>query len=109
MYLTCLAQQVDVICGDAKPSRSFRTKTHKTERTESKGNVHPEPFNGLVITVARVEVSSLNRDQPLYDLVCMEHIDNNAYDIPECTESEYDVWDCCFVQLLSYGLLRQAR
>ena len=33
----------------------------------------------------------------------MEYIDNNAYEITACPESHYDMWDCCFVQLYSYG------
>ena len=30
---------------------------------------------------------------------CTEYIDNNAYDIHECPDSEYNMWDCCFIHL----------
>ena len=71
-------------------------KTHNTERMDSKSNVHSEPLNGLVNTVARFEVSRLNRDQRIYDRVCMEYIDNSAYEITACPEFNYGMWDCCF-------------
>ena len=95
MYLARIAQQVDIICGDGNQAWYFRTKkTHKIERTDIKGNVILEPLIGLANTVARFEVSRLNRDQPFYDCVCMEYIDNNAYEITACPESYYDLWDC---------------
>ena len=78
-------------------------KKHTTTITDSKGNVHPEPLNGLVNTVARFEVARLNRNQPLVDRVCMEHIDNNAYDITACPQSHYDMWDCFSFSYCSYG------
>ena len=73
------------------------------ERTDTKCTFHPNPFNGLINTVARFEVARLNQGQPLYHRVCMEYIDNNSYEITECPESHYDMWDCCFIQLFSYG------
>jgi len=103
MYMTCLAQQVDIICGYANQAWASVQKTHKTDITYSKSNVHPEPLNGLVNPVAHFEVARLNRGQPLYHSVCMEYIDNNAYEITACHESHYDMWDCCFIQLFSYG------
>jgi len=33
----------------------------------------------------------------------MEYIDNNAYVLTECLQAKYDMWDRCFIQLLSYG------
>ena len=54
MCLTCLAQQVDIVCGDGNQAWYFRAKEHKKERTDTKGNVHPEPLNGLVNNVARL-------------------------------------------------------
>ena len=79
------------------------TSVHLTRPREltAKYNVHPEPLNGLVNTVARFEVSRLNRGQPLVYSVCMEYIDNNAYEITACPESRYDMWDCCCIQLFS--------
>ena len=79
--------------------------THKAERTDALGNLHPEPLNGLVNTVARFEVSRYNRGQPLYERVCIEYIDNNAYEVTSCLESHYNMWDCCFIQIYSYGTL----
>ena len=76
---------------------------HKKERTNAQGNVHLEPLNGQVNTVARFEVARLNRNQQFYNRVSMEYIDNNAYDITECLESHYDMWDCCFMHFFSYG------
>ena len=73
------------------------------EITDAQGNVHPEPLNGLVNTVACFEVARLNRDQQVYHRVCMEYIDNNAYDTTESHESHYDMWECCFIQLFSCG------
>ena len=32
----------------------------------------------------------------MYHRVCMEYIDNNAYDITECPNSKCDTWDCQF-------------
>ena len=64
-----LSHKVDIVCGDGNQSWYFRSKTHKTERTDALGNLHPEPLNGLVNTVARFEVSSFNRGQPLFDCV----------------------------------------
>ncbi len=49
-----------------------------------------------------VEISRI-RGHPVYDRVCMEYTDNNAYDILECPDSAYSMWDCCFPQLFSYG------
>ena len=104
MYLTCLAQQVDIVCGDGHQAWYFRSENHKIETTDTKGNVHLDPLNGLVNTVARVEVARLHRGQPLDHRVCMEYIENNSYDITECPESHYDLWDCCFIQLYAYGM-----
>ena len=59
----------------------------------------------MVNTVARFEVSRYNRGQPLFDRVCMEYIDNHAYDITSCPESHYTMWNCCFIRLYSYGKL----
>ena len=84
---------------------TVRSKTHKAERTDSLGNGHPEPLNGLVNTVARFEVSRYNKGQPLCDRVCMEYVDNNSYEVKSCPESQYNMWDCCFTQLFSYGKL----
>ena len=97
MYLFSL--QVDIVCGDGNQAWYVRFKTHRIERTDPRGNLHLEPLTGLVNTVARFEISRLNRGQPLFDRVCMEYIDNNAYGITVCPESHYDMGDCCFVQL----------
>ena len=104
--MTCLSLQVDIVCGDGNQALYFRSNTHKTERTDPRGSLHPEPLNGLVNTVERFEVSRFNRGQPLFDRACMEYIDNNAYDITACPESHSDMWDCCFVQFYSYGKFR---
>ena len=32
----------------------------------------------------------------------MEYVDNNSYEVKASPEAaDYDVWDCCFIQLLS--------
>ena len=49
-------------------------------------NGHPEPLNGLVNAVARLEVSRYNQGLPLYDRVCMECVDNNSYEAKSCPE-----------------------
>ena len=103
MDLRCISLQVDIVCGDANQAWYFRSKTHKTERTDPLGNLQPDPLNGLVNTVARFEVSRVNKGRPLFERVCMEYMDNNADEITTCPESHYDMWDCCFVQLFSYG------
>jgi hypothetical protein len=61
MYLRCLAQQVDIVCGDGNQAWYFRSQNNRTERTDAIGHLHSEPLNGLVNTVARFEVSRLNR------------------------------------------------
>ena len=34
----------------------------------------------------------------------MDYVDNNAYEIKANPEAAaYDMWDCCFIQLFSYG------
>ena len=34
----------------------------------------------------------------------MEYVDNNAYEVKANPEAaDYDMWGCCFIQLLSYG------
>ena len=77
---------------------------NKAERTDPTGEGHPEPLNGLLNTVARFEVARLNHDQPVYNRVAMEYVDNNAYEIKANPEAaDYDMWDCCFIQLFSYG------
>ena len=105
MYLQCLAHKVDIVCGDGNQSWYFRSKTHKAERTDALGNGHPEPLNGLVNTVARFEVSRYNKGLPLYDRACMAYVDNKSYEVKSCPESQYNMWDCCFIQLFSYGKL----
>ena len=105
MCLQCLSHQVDIVCGDGNQSWYFRSKTHKAERTDALGSCHPERLNGLVNTVARFEVSRYNKGLPLYDRVCMKHVDNNSYEVKYCPESQYNMWDCCCVQLFSYGKL----
>ena len=75
MYLTCLAQQVDIVCGDGNQAWYFRSKLHKKERTGAQGTVHLEHFIGLVNTVARFEVARSERGQLLFHCVCMEYID----------------------------------
>ena len=91
-----------MVCGDEKSGMVLPIQPSK-ERTDAQGNVHPEPLNGLVNTVARFEVARLNRGQSLHHRVCMEYIDNNAYEITECPESKYDMWDCCVIALCCYG------
>ena len=100
MYLRCLSFRADIVCGGGNQALYFCSKTHKAERTDPRGSFHLEPLNGLVNTVARFEVSRMNRGQPLFDRVCMEYIDNNAYDITACPEPHYDMWDCCVVPLV---------
>ena len=75
-------------------SKSKQTRTHQA---------HPEPLNGLLNTVARFQVSRLNRGQPLFHRAATEYIDNNADDILENPDSDYEMWDCCCVQVVSYG------
>ena len=104
MYKTCLALQSDIVCEDGNQAWYFRSKAHKAERTDAPGETHPEPLNVLLNTVARFEVSRLNQGQPVYGPVAMEYVDNNAYEILENPEgADYDMWDCCVVQLVSYG------
>ena len=103
MYMTCLCPQVDIVCGDGNQALYFRSNTHKAEQTDALGNLHPEPLNGLVNTVARFEVSWYNRGQPIFERVCMEYVDNNSYEVKSCLESQYNMWDCTFRQLVSYG------
>ena len=55
MCMNCLAQQVDIIYGDGHQELYFRTNKHQAERTDSKGNVHPEPLNGLVKLLLALE------------------------------------------------------
>ena len=102
MYLACLAQQVDIVCGDGNQAWYVRSKTRKAERTDARGNLYIEPLNGLLNTVARFGVARLNRGQPIFDSACMEYIDNNAYDTIACPEFHYDMWDllCCATLLL---------
>ena len=77
---------------------------HKTERTDPAGDSHPEHLNGLINTVARFEVARLNQGQPVYERVAMEYVDNNAYEIKANPEAvDYDMWDCCSIQLFSFG------
>ena len=99
MYKTCLGLQADTVCGDGSQARYFRSNTHNTETmTDARSETHPEPFNGLLNTVARFEVSRLNHGQPLYQRVAMEYIENNAYKILENPEgADYDMRDCCFI------------
>ena len=52
-------------------------------------NGHPEPLNGLVNTVARLEVARYNKGLPLYDRVCMEYVDNKSYEVKSCPESQH--------------------
>ena len=41
----------------------------------------------------------------MYQRIAMEYIDNNAYDIRENPEGvDYDMWDCCFIQVFAYGI-----
>ena len=103
MYLQCLSHKVDIVCGDDNQSWCFRSKTHKTERTYALGNCHPEPLIGLINTVARLKFPVFDKGQPLFDRVCMEYVDNNAYAVKSCPESQYNMWDCCFIQIFSYG------
>ena len=35
----------------------------------------------------------------------MEYVDNNSYEVKSCPETQYNMWDCCFIQLFSYGKL----
>ena len=78
-------------------------KLAKTQRTDTLGNTHPEPPNGLVNTVARFAVARLNKGQPVFDRISVVYTGKkNAYEIAECPDSEYDMWDCCFIQLFSY-------
>ena len=65
----------------------FRSKKHKTERTDPTGENHPEPLNGLLNTVARFEVARLSQGQPFFERVAMEYVDNNAYEIKSNPES----------------------
>ena len=51
------------------------------------------------------EISRYNKGLPLYDRVCMEYVDNNSYEVKSCPESQYNMWDCFFIQLFSYGKL----
>ena len=78
MYRTCLALQVDIVCGDGNQAWYFRSRKHKAERTDPTGEGHPEPLNGLLNTVARFEVVRLNQNQPVYNRVAMECVDNKA-------------------------------
>ena len=81
MYRTCLALQVDIVCGDGNQPWYFRSRKLKTERTDPTGESHPEPLNGLVNTVARFEVAWLNQGQPVFERVAMEYVHNNAYEM----------------------------
>ena len=104
MYKTCLALQVDIVCGDGNQAGYFRSKAHKAERTDPTCEAHPEPLNGLLNTVARFEVSRLKYGQHAFDRAAMACADNNAYETranPEAADS--DMWDCCCIQLFSYG------
>ena len=51
------------------------------------------------------EVSRYKKGLPLYDLVYWEYVDKNSYEVKSCPESQYNMWDCCFIQLFSYGKL----
>ena len=82
----------------------FTTKKHIQQSSDSKHETHPEPLNGLLNTAAQFEVSGLNRGRPWFHRVAMAYIDNNAYEILENPEgADYDMWECCVVQLFSYG------
>ena len=71
MCKTCLALQVDIVCGDGNQAWYFRSKAHKAERTDATGESHPAPLNGLLNTVARFEVSRLNQGQLVSARVAM--------------------------------------
>ena len=60
------------------------------------GQVDSEPLNGLVHTAARFEISCISREQPVFNRASMTYMDNNACNILECPDSEYDMWDCRF-------------
>ena len=95
--------QVDIVGGDGTQAWYFRSKVHKQERTDPRGETHPKPLNGLLNTVTRFEVSRLNKGQPVFHRVAMEFMDNNAGEILENPDTDYDMWDCRFIQLFSYG------
>ena len=92
MCKTCLALQVDIVCGDGNQAWDSRSKTHKAERTDVTGETRPEPLNGLLNTVARFEVPRLNQGQLVCDRVAMAYVDNNAYEIKAYPEAvDYDM------------------
>ena len=95
--------QAGIVCGDGNQAWYFRSKAHRPERTDPRGETHPEPLNGLLNTVARFEVSRLNQGQLIVNRVAMAYNDNNAYKVLENPDTDYDTWDCCFIQLFSYG------
>ena len=87
MYRTCLALQVDIVCGIGHQAWYFLPRKHKAERTDPTGEGHPEPLNGLLNAVARFEVARLNRDQLVYNRVAMEYVGNNAYETKASPEA----------------------
>ena len=104
MYNARLGLQADIICGDGSQAWDLRSKTHNQHRTDSKGEAHPEPLNGLLNTVARFEVSRLNQGQPVHGRVAMDQVDNNAYAIAANPEAvDYDLWVCCFIHMVPMG------
>ena len=48
-------------------------------------------------------MARFNSRQLVFDRVRMEYIDHNAYEIVECPDSDYDMSECCVIQLVSYG------
>ena len=90
-----------MVCGDGSQAWYFKSKS-KGEKTQEVKRAQ-ERLNGLLNTVARFEVPRLNQGQPLLHRVAVNYIDNNAYEVLENPDSDYDMWDCCFDQLLSYG------
>ena len=79
----------------------FSDLGHTSRREQSRGETHPEPFNGLLNIVARFEVSRLNQGQPVFHRVAMEYEENNAYEALENPYTDYDMQISCFIQLLS--------
>ena len=66
MHMTCIGIQADIVVMPIKLG-IFVSNTHKIERTEPLDNLHPEPLNGLVNTVARFEISRLNKEQYMFN------------------------------------------
>ena len=104
LFSTCLALQVDIVCGDGNQPWYFRPRKNKTDRTDPTGETHPKPLNGLINTVARIEVARLNQGHPVYERVAMEYLDDNAYVIAANRKAAaYDARGCCSIQLFCYG------